>query len=314
MSICRRSTVCGATRIVVLLRTVSILALGVFTSLVACRDAVAASCTEYPIPWRPADGAQAAAQSELSSLSSGASLTWNQNTGTLSSVLQLSTPLPDCTAGQDVSAQVFEVLAAHPALFQFDPAEWRMPEPYDCQYLGDDELLNVGRRQLAGRPVSKDVFTYWLKRVGGVVQLNAVNGTYLPVIGIAMGDTMTACNTLTEAVATATARHTPLRASIYSQCQRTGTLTYKPKSNDVIRWLSDEAWSWEEGDGQVLMTGQRTLRVTVAPANYTPKLMSSDARCPVGDGNDFVIGFDVTFDVHTGAILSVKPGLDCVVC
>jgi hypothetical protein len=78
--------------------------------------------------------------------------------------------------------------------------------------------------------------------------------------------------------------------------------------------LSNEAWSWEEGAGQVLMTGQRTLRVTVDPANYTRELMSSDARCPVGDGNDFVIGFDVTFDVHTGAILGVKPGLDCVVC
>jgi hypothetical protein len=25
-------------------------------------------------------------------------------------------------------------------------------------------------------------------------------------------------------------------------------------------------------------------------------------------------GFDVTFDVHTGEILAVKPGLDCIVC
>jgi hypothetical protein len=44
--------------------------------------------------------------------------------------------------------------------------------------------------------------------------------------------------------------------------------------------------------------------------------MSSDARCPApdGDGDDFVIGFDLVLDVHTGAIISVKPGLGCVVC
>jgi hypothetical protein len=35
---------------------------------------------------------------------------------------------------------------------------------------------------------------------------------------------------------------------------------------------------------------------------------------PDGDGDQSVIGFDITFDVHTGAILNVKPGLDCVVC
>lgn len=62
------------------------------------------------------------------------------------------------------------------------------------------------------------------------------------------------------------------------------------------------------------MTGQRTLRVTVNPANYTSALMSSSARCPGPGGNGSTIGFDITFDVHTGAVISVKPGLDCVVC
>jgi hypothetical protein len=62
------------------------------------------------------------------------------------------------------------------------------------------------------------------------------------------------------------------------------------------------------------MTGQRILRVTVDPANYTSQLTSSDARCPTADGNSFTVGFDITLDVHTGAIIYVKPGLDCVVC
>jgi hypothetical protein len=229
-------------------------------------------------------------------------------------VLQLSTPF-GCTDGQDVNAQVFGVFAAHPALFQLDLTEWRTPEPFDCKYLGDFETLNIGRQLLAGRPVAKDVFSYSLKRVDGVVQLAGVNGTYLPIVGTATGNTMTACNSLAESTAAATARSTVLHAGVYSQCQTTGTVAYTPKTNDAIQFSSEAVWTWED-TGQVVLTGQRTLRVIVAPANYTPELMSSDAHCPVpgGDGNQFTIGFDIVFDVHTGAIISVKPGIDCVVC
>jgi hypothetical protein len=310
----RAPTVRDAPRTVIL----SMLTLALLASISADRDALAGTprCELYPIPWQPADGAQTAAQAELVSLSPGARMTWNGNTGTLMSVLQLATPLPGCTDGQDVGGQVFDVLAAHPVLFQLDLADWRTPEPFDCKYLGDDEILSMGRRHLAGRPVAEDVFTYALKRIGGVVHLTAVNGTYLPVGGATMGDTMLACNGLTEAAATATARTTQLKATVLSQCRRTGTVTYTPKPNDVFSLSSDEAWTWQEDSGRVFLTGQRILRVTVDPANYTPGLISSDARCPVpgGDGHKFDIGFDITFDVHTGAIISVKPGLDCIVC
>jgi hypothetical protein len=306
----------GAPRSVLLSRTLSILtlALAVVAPLAACRDASAAtaSCEQYPLSWRPADGAQAAAQSELAAMSPGATMTWNAGTGTLTAV---SVPLRNCTDGQDVGAQVFGVLAAHPALFQLDLSEWRTPEFYDCKYLGDVELLGVGRSRLAGQPVAKDVFAFTLKRVGGVPQLTNVNGTYLPVVGAAMGDAMTACNSLTESAATTTARQTPLHASTYARCQRTGAITYTPKPNDAFSLRPDQAWTWQEDAGRVSLTGQRTLRVTVNPANYTSELMSSDARCPgPGGGDDSVIGFDIVFDVHTGAIQSVKPGLDCIVC
>lgn len=68
--------------------------------------------------------------------------------------------------------------------------------------------------------------------------------------------------------------------------------------------------------GQVLLTGQRTLRVIVNPVNYTPELLSSSARCPVlgGGSNEFSVGFDIEFDVYTGEINSIKAGLDCFVC
>lgn len=307
-----------AARIVLLSLTVLTLTIGCIAALAGCRDAMAtpARCEQYPIPWRPADGAQAAAQAELASLSPGASMTWNSSTGTLASVFQLATPLPGCTDGQDAVAQVFDVIAAHPALFQLEPTEWQLPEPFDCKYVGSDAILNMGRRRLAGQPVAEDVFAYGLNRIDGVVYLTFVAGTYLPVIGTAMGNTMAACNNLTAADAKAIARNTSLKATVFSQCRRTGTVSYTPKSNDAFRFASEEAWSWQEDTDHVLMTGHRTLRVIVAPANYTPELLSSDARCPVpgGNGRAFNIGFDIAFDVHTGAIDSVKPGLDCIVC
>jgi hypothetical protein len=299
-------------------RMVALLTLGVVGSLAACHDGtvpVPPRCEPYPIPKQPADGARSAAQTELASLSSGATMTWNVDTGTLTSILQLAIPLPGCTDGQDVGAQVLGALAAHRPLFQLDLTEWQAPAPFDCKFLGEQTTITLGRRLLAGRPVAKDVFVYSLDRIDGVAQLTTVNGTYLPPLDAATGRTMAACNSLTVAAATAAARNTPLHTTVFSRCAPMGTVSYTPRSNDVFR-LSPDEWTWEEAPGQVLLTGQRTLRITVAPANYTPDLLSSDARCPVpgSEGNDFTVGFDVTFDVHTGEILGVKPGLDCIVC
>jgi len=314
-------TVRPATRAkLALSRTAGALAFGIIAVLADSHAAAAApACAQYPIPWQPPAGSQAAARSELASVSPAASMAWNASTGTLSSALALALPLAGCTDGQDVGAQVFAALAAHPALFQLDLSEWRTPAPYDCKYVGDNEILSIGRQRLAGHPVSRDVFAYSLKRVDGAIQLTAVTGTYVPVIDAAIGDAMAACNTLTTDAAQATARSTPLQTTVYSQCKRTRTMTYTPQANDHFELAPQETWTWQEGTSQMgatLFTGERTLRITVDPANYTPDLMSSAARCPAPDGDDdeFTIGFDVAFDVHTGAIVNVKPGLDCVVC
>jgi hypothetical protein len=318
VSFLTRSRVRNDPRTVTRSHMATILALGSLASLIACRDAAAqaTSCQQYPIVWRPAEGTHEAAQAELSSLSPGASMTWNSNTGTLRSILQLATPLPGCTDGQDVAAQVLGVLTAHPTLFQLDPAEWRTPAPFDCRFLGDRTTLTLGRHHLAGRPVARDVFAFSLQRIDGVVHLTTVTGVYLPVVGAEIGDRMAACNNLTETAAITTARSTPLRASTFSQCRPTGTVTYTPKQNDTFRFASGEVWTWQESSAETQLSGERTLRVIVAPANYTPALLSSDARCPTpdGDGDDFTVGFDITLDVHTGAVVSVKPGLDCIVC
>lgn len=308
-------------RSVVAARTATMLSvcgLAAVAALTGCRDAhaaPAASCAQYPIAWQPAGGAQSAARSDLASLSPGASLQWNPAAGTLTSTTQLSVALPSCTAGHDVATEVYNLIASHPALFQLEPGEWQPPQPYDCQYLGDLEILGMGRQRIAGRPVAKDTFAYVLKRIDGVVHLTGASGTYLPVLGTSVTRAMAACNTLTESAAAATARKTPLHAATYSQCQRTGQLNYTPKASDSLRFRGDEAWTWDDG-GPVALRGERVLRVIVDPANYTPELLASDARCPAadGDGGQFTVGFDVTFDVHTGAIVSVKPGLDCIVC
>jgi hypothetical protein len=282
-----------------------------------CRDARAApaSCAQYPVPWQPAAGTQATAQATLSTMSPGATMTWNASEGTLSGVVQLNVPLTGCSDGQDVNAQVAAVLAEYPALFQLDLREWRIPEFYDCKYV-DDALLNMPRESLAGQPVAQDLFAYWLRRIGGVVTLTGVNGTYLPVLDVATGNRMASCSTLTQSAAVTKARSTRLTATTYSQCSRTGSVRYTPRSNDAFSFLGDASWTWQADSGRVLLSGQRTLRVIINPKNYTSALLSSDARCPVvdGDGSQYTVGFDIVFDVHTGAILSVKPGLDCTVC
>ena len=282
----------------------------------AAHAQAAPSCTQYPIAWRPAPSARSDAQGELSRVSPDANLSWNANTGTLSSALPLSIPLEGCTEGADVGAQVSRALTSHPALFQLDLREWRTPEPFDCKYLGDLEILSMGRERLAGRPVATDVFAYTLKRIDGVVHLTGVNGTYLPTAGAPLAQSMAACNALTQGSATTVARNTGLQATVFSQCRRTGKVTYQPKANDTFVFAPEESWTWGEDAGQVLLYGERVLRVIVNPANYTPELMQSAARCPDpnGEGDESIIGFDITFDVHTGEIVYVKPGLDCVVC
>jgi hypothetical protein len=124
---------------------------------------------------------------------------------------------------------------------------------------------------------------------------------------------MATCSNLTEAAAIAGARTAALRTSVFERCQKHGTVTYTPQPGDGFE-LRPEVWTWDEETGRVSLSGQRTLRVTIDRAHWSAELKLSDAVCPTEDGSDITIGFDVTFDIHTGAILNIKPGLDCVVC
>ncbi|MCE9577168.1 MAG: hypothetical protein K8W52_28730 [Deltaproteobacteria bacterium] len=275
----------------------------------------ASLCTGYPVEW-PADAtAKAAAVAELATLSTTADLTWSDARGTLASVFGLDATLTSCTDGHDVGVEVAAFLTAHPALFQFDASQWSALVPYDCKNVGTSlEILNRGRLTLDGQPVLHDTLAYSIKRTPVGVTLTSVIATYLPADLTGLGARMEACTDADLGAVEAAVRATALPARTYEQCTETGALTYQMKAGDTISVLPGVAWTWDDGDHAVALTGQRTARITLAAANYTPELLASDARCPVGDGADFTIGFDVTFDVHTGEITYIKPGLDCIVC
>jgi hypothetical protein len=272
-------------------------------------------CEQYPIPVQAAPGAQESVQAALTALAPTATMTWRDNTATFSSITGLDLPLPGCIAGEDVTTQVFAALAAHPAVFQMDLTEWPTQEFFNCQF-ADGAFVSIGRHRLAGHSFAFDIFAYGLASIDGVMTMTNVFGTYLPVAPAGISEAMDSCTQLTASAAETTARATALQAATFELCAPTGSISYTPRANDRFELLADESWAWEEGTGQVLLRGQRTLRVTLDPSNYTPELMSSSARCPVTDptSDAFTIGFDISFDLHTGEILIVKPGLDCIVC
>jgi hypothetical protein len=277
-----------------------------------------ARCPAYPLPWLISpQGTQAAAAADLASISPGATLTWNDPVDTLQSIAGMDAMLPGCADGEDVNAQVMAFLAAHPALFQIDVTEWGVPLPLDCSLITEDvQTFSMGRTRVASHPLNQDLFTYNLKRVGGVVEITGVYAIYLATPYAGVDDQMTACNTLTAEGAASTARSTPLPAVVLDQCVATGNLTYQIHDNDTLTFARAENWGWDASTGQVLLSATRTLRVTVNPLNYTADLLASTARCPVTDpdSEDFTVGFDITFDAFTGEILFILAGLDCVVC
>jgi hypothetical protein len=286
-------------------------------------DARISQCATYPIPWDADPDADDAAAAELAGLSANATMEWNDNTGTFKTIFKLDQTLA-CPPGEDSGAKVLAVLAAHPKLFPLDLDEWLVPPPYNCEFVPKfGETLTMGRTKLANHTLGRDILAYTIKHVVDQndvptedIVLTSVIATFVPVGIPGLDQAMTQCSDVDEAAVIAAIRARTLTASTFDLCVPTGSVPYTPHENDRVAFLPGDTWTWGEGTGQVLLTGTRTVRVTLAPANYTPQLLLSDARCPVldPDSEDFTVGFDITVDIHTGEILFVKPGLDCVVC
>ncbi len=275
-------------------------------------------CDAYPIPWKPPAGARAAAASELAALSPSALLFWDDARAALTSIARLDVPLAGCRDGADASAQIRKLISAHRLLFQIEAGEWTWPDRLDCRVVTADSPidLTLSRKRIDGHPIEEDIFQVSLRRVDGIVKVSSVFGFYLPAFGPTLAPDLSRCDALTDKEAVAATAALGLEAPVYQGenfCQPSSTLRYVLRRNDDVR-LKKAEWAWGDDGSGIVLTGTRTLRVTVDPANYTPELLASGARCPVGDGNDFTVGWDVTLDLHTGEVLFIQPGLDCVVC
>src|SRR5262249_3482331 len=142
-----------------------------------------------------------------------------------------------------------------------------------------------------------------------VVKLIAVFGEYLPVGAASVDAALSACNLLTATSAEETVRMTSLSAFVFSpQGVAQGTLKYRAQPNDHFVLDASAFWRWEDpmSDGHEVFSGTRGLRLTIDPANYTPDLINSSARCPtVGSPSpSLALQFYVIFDVRSGAIVS----------
>ena len=284
----------------------------------------AAECTQYPVPWvSPPPSAPTEAVVELATISPGAQLTWDDHVNTLNRVVGLDAPLPDCVAGVDASDQVRAFVAAHPALFQIDVSEWERAPRLDCSLVtAAAQGFVIRRPRIAGHLEngSQDVFTYFLVRAGGTVEISEVRGYYLPTARAGVADTMTACNRLTQQTAEATARATTLSATVLDACQTVRRLTYHVQPNDHVVLDPVDAWYWVQDyyrDGTEALIGVRTLRVTVNPLNYTADLLASNARCPVpgGAAGEFAVAFDFFYDAFGDGVADPGlPNLDCFPC
>lgn len=275
-------------------------------------------CAAYPVPWVADTEAESAARAELAGLDGDGSLTWAADRGTPQSV-SLDVPLR-CVGRADVVAAVRGFLAEHPKLFHFDDHDWRAASPFECRRLGAEPTsFTLARAQIGEHQVRKDILSFDVTRVRGKVRLVGVQGFYLPggseASAAGVDEQLAACAAQTPEAIEGVVRATSLGAIVYDQCVRQGTISYQPRPNDVVT-VDQVEWDWADGSGETQLFGTRRVRVTLDPANYTPELLSSSARCLVLDvtSEDFTVGFDVFVDVNTGEVQFVVAGLDCIVC
>ncbi len=266
-------------------------------------------CESYPSELTFPDN-EAAALADLQTFAPAATLTWNDVHGTLSSVGGLGVPL-DCAAnGNDVWAAAWAFLMSHPTTFQLDESEWALPSPYPCSAVNGVSLVNTSRETLAGVDVAKDVLAIYVAPDGnGGVQLNGVNGFYLPVL--APSDIQD-CPDLPDATLETLVRSESYVFSTFSQCAPTGSGTYTPQANDTIEW-DDTWWSWEDGSGTVIAQKYRGGRLIIHEDNWTPQLLASDLNCPDATGDERILGYTLVVDPITGEVFAM-PGIGCIVC
>lgn len=275
------------------------------------------TCDPYPLEWAADPLAEAAAVAELAMVAPEAALSWDPERGTLSSLSDVNLPLAMCPDGVDAMSFAWDVVEAHPDIFDIDRTEWGPATSIPCNIIqGTDRTVTISRATLGGQPVLRDTFVFRLRRIDDVVTLRSVVGTYLPASTPELTELMGRCRDLDLESAEAELQSTALGYTRFFQCAPQGVGEYTPVASDTFDWDAEGFWGWEDavGDDGVLLTKQWAGRVVVDEANYDDPLLMSDAVCPNEAGNDIVVGFRVTFDAVTNALLGSMPGIGCLVC
>lgn len=279
--------------------------------------AVGPSCSQYPIPFPTSSDHHAAAAVELAAVAPDAILGWDPATGTLQSVLQLDLPLTQCAAGVNTSTLVLDFVRSMPTLFhELDLAEWNAPPAIDCAEIDTNTTTaEMSRRAFGGRLIAGDYLRWELTRIVDTVTVRAVSASYLPKPPASLVTELERCNQLRADDAAEVVRQTPLGFRVLDgACTLVTSQTYTVSDADEVSVLPNETWSWTPMSSRVDLHAIRTVRVVVDETNHDGSLLASDARCLLGGGPAFMIGFDVGVDVHAGTIDEIDPGIGCDVC
>ena len=268
------------------------------------------TCVPYPL-LLPADpGAQQVAADALAMLAPGAVMMWSPERGTAKAISGLDAPFA-CADGDESMPQVWDLVQAHPDIFQIDASEWGPGGSLPCKVIKDkDRIVTITRATLGEQPVFRDTIAFRLRRIDGEVKLRGIVGTYLPETTPELTSTMAGCADLDFDAAIQNLQQTPLPYTVFEFCIAQDLGNYTPLPSDNFEFDADPKWLWAEdiGKGQVVLTKLWDGRVIVAPENYSDPLLSSDAACPEE------VGFRVTFDSVLGDFIGSMPGIKCLVC
>jgi hypothetical protein len=284
-------------------------------SLCQGNDQSTGACEDYPIALYPDPDAQAQAEADLQGFAPGGSIVWHPARGTFWFV-NLSVPLPQCGAQDNVYTHLFALTAAHPDLFQLDLAEWDTPPSVPCATIGQvPQLLEIERARVGSHPIAHDSMKFTVQRVNGTVALIALQAEYLPPATPSLDADLSACPNLDEELAEQAVMNSHYAYSIYRYCYYVGAGVYSPNALDSIAFNPVARWAWNEDPltPRVLFTKSNEGRLLLNRANHTGELIQSDANCP-GENGQPKIGFRLTLDSVENDLVSSTPGLNCVVC
>ena len=277
---------------------------------------------DYPILWPADPDAQATAQAALDVLAPEATLTWDDDRGTLTNLQDLDVVFP-CEDDTPLMEAVFAFFETHPELFQMDGAEWLTGGGTLCQHVDDPtpSTFNTSRRGIGSWTVLRDVVAVRLYRTeAGEVAMRSMNATYVPPMPDEVAMQVQACvdNGPNPMLLEDTMRAEGFDYLIYGGaklCQPSGQGSYTAADADAVVFAPDALVSWSEAGGsQTQVSIAQRLELILDASSITDELLASSAACPEPDGPGVVVGFWAYLDLVTAELSNEMAGLGCVVC